>query len=241
MSGQAAGVTGEESRIGVERIGHRGAPREFPENTLPAFQRAFERGATAVELDVHATVDGAVVVHHDPALSRTVKGHPGQAIAELTLKQLQTVELAQGIRIPTLEQVFAIVPKGGRVYVEIKGSGIEAMVARVLSGAKRDCAVHSFDHGTIARMRDLAPDIPRGILYDERTVDVSRALRDTGARDVWPMWRLIDRATVERVHGENGRVIAWTVNGRRSARALIELGVDGLCTDDVRLLDNIDD
>src|SRR5512133_309195 len=187
MSGQAAGVTGDASRTGVERIGHRGAPREFPENTLPAFQRAFERGATAVELDVHATADGAVVVHHDPALSRSVKGHPGQPIAGLTLKELQTVELAQGIRIPTLEQVFAIVPKGCRVYVEIKGSGIEAMVARVVSAVKRDCAVHSFDHAAVARMRELAPDIPRGILFDERAFDVIRAMHETGARDVWPM------------------------------------------------------
>lgn len=241
MRGQAARGGGDDSQTAAERIGHRGAPREFPENTLPAFERAFERGATAVELDVHGTADEVVVVHHDPALSRSVKVHPGRPIAELTLKQLQAVELEQGIRIPTLEQVFSIVPKRGRVYVEIKGAGIEALVARVLSGVKRDCAVHSFDHEAVARMRDLAADIPRGILYDERTVDVIRAMRDAGARDVWPMWRLIDRSTVERVHGENGRVIAWTVNGRRSARALIELGVDGLCTDDVRLLDEVAD
>ncbi|HET9425615.1 MAG TPA: glycerophosphodiester phosphodiesterase, partial [Gemmatimonadaceae bacterium] len=56
----------------VERIGHRGAPRRYLENTLPAFTEAVRLGADAVELDVHVTADGQVVVHHDPALSRRV-------------------------------------------------------------------------------------------------------------------------------------------------------------------------
>ena len=221
----------------IEPIGHRGAPREFPENSLPAFARAFERGAKAVELDVHATADGVVVVHHDPALGSKVNIHRGRRIAELTLAELRAVELDHKIGIPTLDEVFAIVPPRARVYVEIKGEGIENAVATALARAVRECAVHSFDHQAIARMRDIAPDIPRGILYDDRSVDVLAAMRETGARDVWPKWRLIDRATVDRVHDEGGRVIAWTVNARRSARALIDLGVDGICTDDVRLLD----
>ncbi len=61
-------------------------------------------------------------------------------------------------------------------------------------------------------------------------------MRQTGARDVWPKWQLVDRATVNLVHDAGGRVIAWTVNSRRAASSLIELGVDGLCSDDVRLL-----
>ena len=85
-------------------------------------------------------------------------------------------------------------------------------------------------------MRDIAPEIPRGILFDDRSIDVGAAMRHTGARDVWPKWQLIDRATVERVHDAGGRVIAWTVNSRAAATSLIALGVDGLCTDDVRLL-----
>ena len=85
-------------------------------------------------------------------------------------------------------------------------------------------------------MREIAPDIPRGILYDDRVTDVSAAMKVTGARDVWPKWRLVDHATVKLVHDAGGRVIAWTVNSRRAANSLIELGVDGVCGDDVRLL-----
>jgi glycerophosphoryl diester phosphodiesterase len=198
------------------------------------------RRANAIELDVHATADGVVVVHHDPKLKRSASVHAGASIADLTLKQLKSVELDHGIDIPTLAEVLEIVPEGSRVYVEIKGAGIEQLVANALSDVGCDCAVHSFDHSAIARMRELAPQIPRGILYDER-IDVAAAMRDTGARDVWPKWRLIDRATVDRVNDLGGRVIAWTVNARRTAYALAELGVDGLCGDDVRLLDVIGD
>jgi glycerophosphoryl diester phosphodiesterase len=56
---------------------------------------------------------------------------------------------------------------------------------------------------------------------------------------VWPEWRLIDRTLVDQVHAANGRVIAWTVNDRAAAQELIAIGVDGLCTDDVRLLDGL--
>jgi glycerophosphoryl diester phosphodiesterase len=220
----------------VELIGHRGAPREFPENSLPAFQRAFERGAAAIELDVHATSDGVVVVHHDPTIKRGANAHAGRPIVELTVAQLRAVALDHGVRIPSLAEVLDIVPRGARVYVELKGTGIEVLVAGMLKRARCECAVHSFDHGAVARMRELAPEIPRGILFDERTADVAASMRATGARDVWPNWRLIDHPTVEAVHKAGGRVIAWTVNSRRSSQALVGLGVDGLCSDDVRLM-----
>jgi glycerophosphoryl diester phosphodiesterase len=222
----------------VERIGHRGAPREFAENSLQAFRRAFERGADAVELDVHATSDGEVVVHHDPTVGRGANSYAGSAIAELALAQLRAVRLADGVGIPTLAQVLGIVPAGRRVYVEIKGEGIEELVAAVIKNSAVECAVHSFDHATIARIRQLAPEIPRGILYDHRAIDIEAAMWDTGARDVWPNWKLIDRETVDRVHARGGRVVAWTVNSAAAAGDLAAIGVDGVCTDDVRLLDS---
>jgi glycerophosphoryl diester phosphodiesterase len=226
---------------GVERIGHRGAPREFPENSLAAFRRAFERGADAIELDVHVTADGAVVVHHDPTLAASAGQNAGRAITELTLDQIRSADLDRDVGVPTLAEVLALVPHDARAYVELKGAGVEAGVISVLAAADCDYAVHSFDHGAIARMRDLAPHIPRGILYDKRSIDVVSAMRNTGARDVWPNWRLIDRATVERVHEEGGRVIAWTVNARLAARDLVALGTDGLCTDDLRLMHDLSD
>lgn len=221
----------------VERIAHRGAKRELPENTLPAFQRAFERGADAVELDVHATRDGVVVVHHDPAAHG-----PTGALLELdavTWDVVRTVELATGTGIPRLADVLAIAPPHATVYVEIKGHGIEQAVAACVRASSARCAVHSFDHSAIETMRRIAPEIPRGILFDERVTSVRAAMERTAARDVWPQWKLIDAALVAAVHEARGRVVAWTVNDGAEAARLAQMGVDGLCGDDVRLFGDL--
>jgi len=220
----------------VERIAHRGAKREFPENTLAAFQRAFERGADAIELDVHATRDGVVVVHHDPKVRLRGRWSRSVSIVDLEWEDLRGARLAPGVGIPTLDDVLTIVPSRATVYVEIKGTNIEQTVAAVLARSAVRCAVHSFDHDAVARMREIAPDVPRGILFDRRPPDVVASMRATGARDVWPERRLIDADLIETVHAAGGRIIAWTVNSRAEAAVLTTLGVDGLCTDDVRLL-----
>ncbi len=221
----------------MERIAHRGAKLEYPENTIPAFQRAVERGADAVELDVHATSDGVVVVHHDAELGRYANALSRVPIADLTWEQVRAVRIAGAIGIPTLSDVLNVLPSGITCYVELKGSKIEAVVAQAIGQSTARCAVHSFDHPAIARYARLAPATPRGILLDQGGVDVLAAMRKTGARDVWPSQTLIDRRLVDAIHGAGGRVIAWTVNSRARAAELAALGVDGICTDDVRLLD----
>ena len=220
----------------MERIGHRGAKRELPENTLAAFRRAFERGADAVELDVHATRDRVVVIHHDPELGADFGPLGGRAIAGLDWIDLEGMGMPSDLAVPTLAQLLAIVPTSATAYVEIKGERIEGLVADVIRASPTRCAVHSFDHEAVRRMREIAPEIPRGILFDRPPADVVASMVETGARDVWPEWRLIDRALVDRVHEAGGRVIAWTVNRADAAADLAAIGVDGLCTDDVRLL-----
>lgn len=222
----------------MERIAHRGAKREFPENSLPAFGRAFERRADAIELDVHATRDGVVVVHHDPTV------HPPntskRAISDMTWNELERVELSSGITVPSLDDVLAATPANKTVYVEIKGTGIEAAVIAVVREHKVPCALHSFDHEAIGRCRLLAPEIPRGVLFDEGpAAEMIRAIAERGARDLWPRWNLIDARLVSRAHDAGARVIAWTVNSVSTARTLVDMGVAGICTDDVRLLDEL--
>ena len=225
------------TRHSVERIGHRGAPREYPENTLPAFQRAIELGADAIELDVHVTFDGVPVVHHDPELRRDdSRGSARRALAEMTWREVARIELAPGIAIPSLEQVLAAVGDRATVYVELKGTNSERATLDVIAAGQTRCAVHSFDHAMIVRAAQLAPAIRRGILFDAYPADVAAAMKETSALDVWPQWQLIDAPLVEQVHAQGGRVIAWTVNATAAAEQLARLGVDGLCGDDVRLL-----
>ena len=224
------------SRPRIERIGHRGAPREYPENTLPAFERAIERGADGIELDVHVTADDIPIVHHDPDVPARAGRAATRALAQMTWDEVRCVELAPGITIPSLQQVLTAIGNRATVYVELKGSNSERATLEVINAAAARCAVHSFDHAAIRRAAQLAPAVRRGILFDAYPDDIDAALRDTAALDVWPEWTVIDAALVQRVHARDGRVIAWTVNTSAAAEELIRLGVDGLCGDDVRLL-----
>jgi glycerophosphoryl diester phosphodiesterase len=221
-----------------ERIGHRGSPRAFLENSLPSFEHALARHADAVELDVHATADGTVVVHHDPAIRVAVdRKYVGRELAAMTWSELSEVELTPGVHVPTLADVLEFAEHRLRVYIEIKGKGIETHVVAAVHASDADCAVHSFDHAAVRRVRALAPEIRRGILFDSYPSDVVAAMRAAGAHDVWPDWRLVDDRLVSAVHGAGGRVLPWTVNDSTTARCLLDLGVDGLCTDDLGVLD----
>src|SRR5262249_44797285 len=133
-----------------------------------------------------------------------------------------------------LADVLAAAPADATIYVEIKGLGIEDQVAATIRESRARCAVHSFNHDAIVRMRDIAPEIPRGVLFEDRVPDLSALVARTGARDGWPHWPLVDQPLVDSVHRLGGRVICWTVNDRVTAQKLAALGVDGLCGDDVR-------
>ncbi|MGH7720050.1 MAG: glycerophosphodiester phosphodiesterase [Gemmatimonadaceae bacterium] len=215
-------------------IGHRGTPRERPENTLSAFLRALDHGANGIELDVHATRDGVVVVHHDPVLHGSARTD-GRELRDLDYAEVATHDLGGGVHVPRLGDVLAAVAGRMDVYVEIKGRDIEAEVMAVVkrSAAPARCAVHSFDHRAVQRALTLAPGTRGGILLSSYLIDTVAALRAAGAADLWQWWELVDRPLVDQVHAAGGRVIAWTVNDVRVARQLATMGVDALCTDDL--------
>jgi glycerophosphoryl diester phosphodiesterase len=223
------------SRRNVERIGHRGAPRRYLENTLPAFTEALRLGADAVELDVHVTADGLPVVHHDPVLSARVR--PAEfvrkAIASIDSAAITSIDLGAGSRVPTLAAVLAVM-NGKKAYVEVKQGDIQA-VADTIDASGTPCAVHSFDHEAIASARRIAPHIPRGVLFDEWPAAPAAIVKRTAARDVWPKNSLLTASRLEELQGLGCRVIVWTVNDAGRIRELTEWGVDGICSDDLTL------
>lgn len=200
---------------------------------MASFERALDQGADAIELDVHASSDGVVVVHHD----HRVAMESGLSIAGRALDELSSAEIraATGTGgealLPFLAEVLETVGDRARVYVEIKGSGIErAVIACIRENGVR-CAVHSFDHRVSTTIRTLAPDMRTGILLESRLADPAGALRAAMAKDYWQQWERIDADLVSAVHAAGGRVVAWTVNDPQEASRLVDIGVDALCTD----------
>jgi glycerophosphoryl diester phosphodiesterase len=213
------------------RIAHRGMPRRIRENTLPSFALAIEAGADGLELDVHATRDGVVVVHHDPTLA------DGSAITALSFAEVRRREAAPGIPIPTLAEVCALAGEETALFVELKGAGIESLVVDVLGTHRGEVAIHSFDHAMIARLHAMGCRYPLGILFEDAVGDLPRLMETTGATDVWPHFPLVTPSLLGAVHARGGRVITWTVNDLGIARALADGGVDGLCGDDVTIFE----
>jgi len=201
----------------------------LPENSIPAFLRAIELGAEAIELDVHATRDGTVVVHHDPIVN--ANGLARHRIADLTDDELKKFRLDQDIEIPTLTAVLDAVGVDVTVYVEIKAPGIEPLVVRVIRESDANCAVHSFDHRIVKTVKSIFPAMRTGVLQNARHVDPLASLVAVGAQDLWQEVSFIDEDLVTRAHAVNARVIAWTANEADHWETLKRIGVDGICTD----------
>ncbi len=224
-----------------ERISHRGAHQTHPENSLAAFERAIELGADGIELDVHATRDGIVVVHHDPVIhARHAQKPSHRAIADILAAELDDFPLADGARIPTLAETLEVIGDRATVYVEIKAPEIELLVTRCIRQSEASCAVHSFDHRVVKIVKSIFPAIRTGILENSRHVDPAASLIAVSAEDLWQEVDSIDEGIVESAHSVGARVIAWTANDAGQWDTLYALGVDGICTDRIAELATYD-
>ncbi len=207
-------------------IAHRGASGHAYENSPAAFQRAVELGADAVELDIHSTVDGALLVHHDPE----VRGVG--PIRDLPRSAFDRHRLPNGESIPILSEVLQIL-NGLAVWVEVKtlAPQWDAELFRTLDAGPTPAryAVHGFDHRIVERLGRQRPGLQRGVLLASYLLDTVAVMRSAGAGTVWMETHLIDAALVSGVHRAGGAVVAWTANDDREIRRLIGLGVDGIC------------
>jgi glycerophosphoryl diester phosphodiesterase len=207
-------------------IAHRGASGYEYENSRAAFRRAVMLDADGVELDVHATRDGAIVVHHDAEISGF------GPISLLSREEARQVRIRNGETLPLLAEVLELV--GDReVYVEVK-SLPEAHDQELLGvldrgPAPQRYAVHSFDHRIIRRLGLCRPELRRGVLLSAYLDDPVAAMRGVGATTLWQEWQQVDQELVNRVHAAGFSIIAWTVNEIGDMERMARLGVDGLC------------
>ena len=232
---------------------HRGGALLWPENSLQAFRNALALGVDLLELDVHLTKDGEVVVIHDPTLERTTTatGAVGVArLADLTGARLRGRDGAVTDEpVPTLARVLDLLrPSFAELLLEIKVdparrpyAGIEEKTLALVTakGLRERTAVMAFEPDTLRRVRALDAGLRTTMLVSRARVERERATASTvvgwatevGATSLGVDHRVVDAALVAAVRQAGLRLAVWTVNAEPDIRRVLDLGVDIVISD----------
>ncbi|HEY2389125.1 MAG TPA: glycerophosphodiester phosphodiesterase [Candidatus Binatia bacterium] len=237
-------------------FGHRGAAGVAPENTIVSFRRACADGADVLELDVHATADGEIVVLHDPTLERTTDG--AGPVAALRYAEVERLDAGHrftpdggrtfpfrgtGVRVPRLAELLHELP-GVPLNIEIKQE-TPSIVAEVVAlvRAARVPAVLAAEHDVIMQaIRGHAPDMPTSLAAGEVAGFIGTLT--AGERPTLPPGavalqipprfedvELVTPATVAAAHALGAEVHVWTINDADEMRRLLALGCDAIMSD----------
>jgi glycerophosphoryl diester phosphodiesterase len=240
-------------------IGHRGASRFAPENTLAAFRLALAVGADGVEFDVRLTHDGVPVIIHDDNLKRT--GATPSRVADLTLAELQKIDVGSWFRtegfaaerVPTLEQLFEVFrTTSSLLYLEMKSDKSErerlaqACVEKInTSSLKERIIVECFDLSALAIIKSLDPSIRTAALFEpgltapplitsgQRLVDQALAV---GAKEIALHHRLATDRVITTANNSGLTVVVWTVDDPSWIRRALSNGVTALITNDPAMM-----
>lgn len=231
-------------------VAHRGASKDAPQNTLPAFKLAFTRGADAIEGDFHLTKDGHIVCIHDGDTRHVAKEN--LRVSSSTLDELRALDIGsrkgekfKGTRIPTIAEVFDTIPKGKKFFIEIKCG--EEIIPPLLeeikkSGLKtRQIVVICFNAKVLRAMKQKAPEIKVSWLCDIKKnkktqelapslEDVLKSLKSINA-DGLSSTIGISNEYISEIKAQGYEWHVWTVNDEETARRMKELGVSSITTD----------
>ncbi|MEW2292294.1 glycerophosphodiester phosphodiesterase family protein [Streptomyces sp. NPDC006743] len=210
-------------------IGHRGVMGVEPENTLRSFVAAQQAGLDAVELDLHLSKDGALVVMHDPEVDRTTDG--SGPIADKTLAELRALDAGLGERIPVFEEVLDAVHMP--VQAEIKDVAAAKALAEVMR--RRDLVgrveVLSFHDEAIAEIARLVPGARTALVAERYGTEVVERATAAGAGTLVLDIRRLTLEIVEHARAADLRIIGWVVNTLDHLRLVRALELDGATTD----------
>ncbi|MFS4094721.1 glycerophosphodiester phosphodiesterase [Streptomyces sp. AF1A] len=210
-------------------IGHRGVMGVEPENTLRSFVAAQQAGLDVIELDLHLSKDGALVVMHDAEVDRTTDG--SGPIAEKTLAELRALDAGRGERVPVFEEVLDAVRTP--LQAEIKDVAAARALAEVMR--RRDLVgrveVSSFQDEAVAEIARLVPGVRTALIASRYGTDVVDRAVAVGAATVCLNIRRLTLEVVEHARASGLRIIGWVVNTQDHLRLVRALELDGATTD----------
>ncbi len=228
-------------RLGkLELIGHRGAAGRAPENTLVSFEKAINMGATMLELDVHLSKDGKLMVIHDHDITRTTTGNG--LVENMTLEEIRQYDAGswmnsdfRGEKIPTLQEVLDLVDGRVSLNIEIKAgeqvyAGLVDKLIDVIAQYDAQIVISSFHREYLKEIKEKAPAIEVALLYSRDLPDVLDEAVNERWEGLHPYYKLVDAKLMEGARRRGLAVRAWTVDEPGDMTHLIQLGVDGICT-----------
>ena len=249
-------------------IAHRGDSRNYPENTLPAFESAVRMGIDVVETDIHLTKDGVLVIWHDPTLERNTDG--SGRIEDHTLEELRRFDAGytftqdggktfpfrgKGVRICTLAEALEHCPEQ-RFNIDLKTKCPEIVDEFIRVIREHDAVDRvvgaSFHLSNLKRLRRLAPDFLTSVttaevvplLFRQKTHTLPKAFKRKIIFQI-PMAagpvKVVTPAFVKAMHQRGAVVMVWTINDEETMRRLFEMGVDSVMTDDPALVIKVAD
>jgi glycerophosphoryl diester phosphodiesterase len=220
----------------IVKIGHRGAKGYEPENTLVSFEKAIEMGADGIELDVHLSLDGHLIVIHDETIDRTTNGKG--FVNQLTLQELKFFKINDEHEIPTLEEILDLVNQRCFVNIELKNQDTAEEVVQLIEYYISDkkwththFIVSSFDWNALQQVRFLNENIRIGVLT-ETDLDLAISFaRFMKAEALHPDFQLLTNEYTAKIQEKGIQVFPWTVNEKEDIERMKSFKVDGIITD----------
>jgi|GEM_PF-206406 len=243
-SSQNSGNAASRKATLAKIIAHRGASGDAPENTLGALSLAAEHGATCVEIDVSISADNIPFVHHDDTLERCTSG--SGLLSALNASELDKLTAGKGMAgyekepLPRLSAVIELLVEHSLgLNLEIKPQiGLEERTCRAISDIilsqwpeHLPLVFSSFSELSLAYVRDMAPDISRGLLVEGIPTNVEELVERYRCQNVHCHGEQLDRTAADHIKSLELGLYCYTVNSTDDAKTLFDFGVDGIFTD----------
>lgn len=233
------------AKFPVFAIAHRGFSGAAPENTLAAFKKAMEVGSDMIELDVHLSKDGQVVVIHDDTLKRTTSGNG--KVADFSLQELKQLDAGKwfssrffGERIPTLKEALELTRGKIPIHIELKEGDLgrytitdlaDRSLEEVEKAGLLDQALFgSFNLSAVDRIREKHPRLPVALIYNKAWDHPQDA---TGGRPIPVLsssGKVLNQANASKARRQGMKVFVWTLDKEEHMEQFLNMGVDGIIT-----------
>ncbi|MHA1641363.1 MAG: glycerophosphodiester phosphodiesterase [Promethearchaeota archaeon] len=222
-------------------IAHAGGAKDVPENTMTAFKKSIELGAEYVEFDIHLTKDDEIVIIHDSDTYRTtnVKG----LVKEMTLNEIKHLKVEGFEKIPTLKELIALAKGKILLQPEIKAMGVAEKLIPILENENllQTTIISSFILNELISCQKMNSEAKLALLIPEQFRSIrlmKRKILDIAKNNFYaihPHFRYLTKEIVDFAHDNGLKVNVWTVNDENMMHSLVNMGIDGLITDDVLL------